>query len=229
MAKAIGTFEERFVKWLGEYQSRYTLEWVRCDEFAEYVNWSETRFADTMDRLIDSGQVRYRGHGGGRIQLSTKAIAAAPAGVRVFISYSHDDDDFRKDLHKHLSPLEKQKKISVWSDREIPAGDDWEKHIQDKLDCDIFIVLVSASFISSTYCYDTELREAIARHKAGELKIIPVVVRNCIWSLTPLGEIQHATVDGVAIASAANRDDALTAAAASIAKVVDNLIAKGKG
>lgn len=230
MAKAIGTREERFVKWLEQSLAENEAEWVNCKDFADYVGWSSSSFETTLERLIAKGTVRRQAYGGGRIQLTVKQAIQKPSGVRVFISYSHDDDEYRKALHKHLSPLERMGKITVWTDREIPAGEDWGKQIHDRLDdCDIFIVLVSSSFIASHYCYDVELTDAINRHRAGSMKIIPVVVRNCIWNVTPLGAIQHATLDNVAIASAPNQDDALTAAATSIAKVVDAVLSKRNG
>jgi hypothetical protein len=40
-----------------------------------------------------------------------------PAPIDVFISYSHEDDYWRKELEKHLSNLKRQREIADWSDR----------------------------------------------------------------------------------------------------------------
>ena len=42
--------------------------------------------------------------------------------VRLFISYSHEDDGMRKDLDPFLKPLINEKLITVWYDREILAA-----------------------------------------------------------------------------------------------------------
>ena len=46
--------------------------------------------------------------------------------AKVFISYAHVDQQWRKKLEEHLSSLEYSGKISIWQDQEIPAGADWE-------------------------------------------------------------------------------------------------------
>ena len=56
------------------------------------------------------------------------------------------------------------------------AGIEWEPEIQKKLDtADIIILLISANFIASDYCYSNELERAIERHNAGEARVIPIL------------------------------------------------------
>jgi hypothetical protein len=57
----------------------------------------------------------------------------SPAPIDVFISYSHKDDYWRKELEKHLSNLKRQREIADWSDRKIEAGLEWEAQLKDKL------------------------------------------------------------------------------------------------
>ena len=48
---------------------------------------------------------------------------------KLFISYSHKDESFLEELHKHLKQLKRDKHISVWYDREIMAGEDLDDQI----------------------------------------------------------------------------------------------------
>jgi hypothetical protein len=45
-----------------------------------------------------------------------------PNAITVFCSYSHRDEDLRKELDKHIKILERRGVIAVWHDRMIGAG-----------------------------------------------------------------------------------------------------------
>ena len=51
----------------------------------------------------------------------------------VFLSYSHKDEKFLKQLVDHLKPLERQGRVSSWSDLQIRAGSQWFDEIQKAL------------------------------------------------------------------------------------------------
>jgi len=79
--------------------------------------------------------------------------------VELFISYSHRDESFKTELIKHLTILLREEIISIWHDREIRAGDEWQGQIDCHLDsADIIIFLLSPDFIASSYCFDVETR-----------------------------------------------------------------------
>jgi hypothetical protein len=128
--------------------------------------------------------------------------------VRLFFSYSHEDEALRDELEKHLASLKHQGIIDAWHDRRIEAGEEWASQIDDQLrTADIILLLVSADFIASPYCYDLEMKEALRRHKAGEAKVIPVVLRPCDWHDLPFGKLQVATRDGRAVVKFPTLDD----------------------
>ena len=78
--------------------------------------------------------------------------------VRVFISYAPLDDALRERLRAHLSPLEREGLVQAWDDREILAGDEWADEIDECLNkADVILLLVTADFIKSEYCYGKEL------------------------------------------------------------------------
>lgn len=138
------------------------------------------------------------------------ALAADRSPLQVFYSYSHKDDEFRIALENHLSLLQRQGLITAWHDRRIGAGDEWREQIDSHLrSADIILLLVSADFIASDYCFDVELQCALDRHKAGKAVVIPIIVRPVDWSEAPFAGLQALPRDGKAISSWPDRDEAL--------------------
>ena len=110
--------------------------------------------------------------------------------AHVFISYSHADEALRNELEKHLGGLLRQGVITTWHDRRIPPGEDLHGQIDDHLNtADVVLLLVSADFLASDYCYDIEMNRAMERHERGEVRTIPVILRPCDWQGAPFGKL----------------------------------------
>jgi TIR domain len=102
--------------------------------------------------------------------------------VEVFYSYSRKDQALQEKLENHLAPLRFGGQISTWYDRQLEAGSDWEKGIDNQLDtAHIILLLVSANFLSSEYCYSIELKRALERDERQEACVIPVILEPCDW------------------------------------------------
>jgi hypothetical protein len=145
--------------------------------------------------------------------------------LKVFMSYSHVDKKLQEMLVKHLRPLEREGLIDVWADQQILAGGDWDKEVSAKLDrSDIILALVSIDFINSDYCYDTELEKALVREAEGQAKIIPVVLRDCLWMKSPLGRLKALPTDGKAVTSWQDIDEAFTKVAIGIRDAANALL-----
>lgn len=110
---------------------------------------------------------------------------------KIFISYSHKDDGYRNALETHLSSLKRNGHVRSWSDRRITAGEEWKGKIDENLAlADMILLLVSADFTASDYCYDIELAHALQKHEEGKAVVIPIILRHCDWHDTPLGKLQ---------------------------------------
>lgn len=119
--------------------------------------------------------------------------------VRVFISYAHEDDGLREKLQTHLSQLKRDGLVAAWDDRQIPAGKEWADEIDSRLeDADITLLLVSADFINSDFCYGKEMTRAIQRHEDEKDRaiVIPVILRKCDWHTSPFARFQALPRDG---------------------------------
>ncbi len=127
----------------------------------------------------------------------------------VFYSFSHKDEGLRRQLEAHLSALRRQGEIAEWHDRQIVAGSDWARDIDAHLDsADIVLLLLSADFIASDYCWGIEMRRALERHESGEAVVIPVILRPVDWQIEPLSRLQAVPREGRAVTQYRNRDEA---------------------
>lgn len=146
----------------------------------------------------------------------------------VFLSYSHADEDFRKQLEKQLSMLRRQNVIDIWSDRCIDAGENFEIEIDSRLkSSDLILLLVSPDFLASDYCYEKEMLFAVERHQQGAAIVIPIILRPCDWHSTPFGKILATPRDGKPITLWADRDEALLDVVQAIRRLVAGNQANG--
>lgn len=127
----------------------------------------------------------------------------------VFFSYSHKDEALRDKLETHLSMLKRQGVITTWHDRRLDAGDDLDSGISRNLEtADIILLLVSADFLASEYCYSKEMLRAIERHEAGKARVIPVILRPCDWQSAPFGKLVATPPDGKPVTKWTDQDEA---------------------
>lgn len=112
--------------------------------------------------------------------------------IEVFISYAHEDEREMKELFKHLKMLKREGLIAPWTDQDITAGREWEGKIHEKLEsADLILLLISADFIASDYCWDVEMTRAMERHDVGEARVIPVIIKHAEgWNRTPFAKLQ---------------------------------------
>jgi hypothetical protein len=144
--------------------------------------------------------------------------------IEIFFSYSHRDEALRDELAKHLHLLERQGIITRWHDRRIAGGTEWAGAIDEHLrTADIILLLVSADFLASDYCYDVEVRRAMERHEAREARVVPIILRAADWYSAPFGKLQALPKDGRAVTSWPNQDEAFSDIARGIRSVAQEL------
>ncbi|MEM1181352.1 MAG: SUMF1/EgtB/PvdO family nonheme iron enzyme [Acidobacteriota bacterium] len=118
------------------------------------------------------------------------------AAIDVFISYSHRDEELLEELRAHLSPLVREGLVNTWHDRMIRPGVRWKDELDHRLErSEVILLLVSAYFISSDYCYELEMSRALERHHTGGAIAVPIILRACDWKSLPFGEIQALPTD----------------------------------
>ncbi len=195
-------------------------------EFRQFLKWDEDKYNDTRRELIKSGQVRVGQGQGGKVGLPD---AQAKRLVKVFISYSHADSEFMKEFKKHINPIVTNNGIELWDDGQLIPGEHIDISIRKKLlDADIVVMLVSIDYLNSYYCMDIELTESIERHEKGECRVVPIILRNCMWSQAPFKSLKALPDDGKPVNSFLNLDDAFTNVAKGFLRVVADVAEKFK-
>ncbi|WP_181166002.1 MULTISPECIES: toll/interleukin-1 receptor domain-containing protein [unclassified Mesorhizobium] len=126
-----------------------------------------------------------------------------------FISYTHRDEAFRQELETHLSPLRRQGLLSVWHDRRITPGDHLDDTISEHLEgADLILMLISADFVASEYCYAREMTRALERHQAKKARAVSIICRPCHFEGLPFSRFLLLPTDAKAVSLWPDRDAA---------------------
>lgn len=189
----------------------------------EKLGWDEERYDRVKVELrAEDAVIVGRGYGG------SVGLASVPGSnaLSVFISYSHVDEKMKSHLLQHLEPLRRLHLIETWHDQKIKPGDEWDATISKEIDkADIILLLISVDFINSKYCYDVELDKAMELHASGKARVIPVILRNCLWQLSRFAKLQALPSAGKAVATWSDQDEALVNVAIGIREVAEELLA----
>jgi hypothetical protein len=146
----------------------------------------------------------------------------------VFISYAHRDRALREELETHLSNLRRQDVITSWYDGDISSGTDWKAQIIEHLNTDhIILLLISADFMASDFCYSIEMTQAIARHDANQARVLPIILRPTDWKGAPFAKLKVLPTDGKAVTRWPTHDDAFVDIVQGMREAIDDLIKKG--
>lgn len=128
---------------------------------------------------------------------------------RLFISYSHHDEDLLKELTAHLAPLINNGTITSWDDRKLLLGDQLDETLRSELQsADLVAFLVSSDFLASISCYQDELLRVLELRSSGRIGVLPIILRECLWKETPLKNFVAVPKDGKPVAAFTNKDAA---------------------
>jgi nucleoside phosphorylase len=150
--------------------------------------------------------------------------------IEVFISYSADDEKFKKQLETHLSQLRREGVIRPWHSQQTKLGEAQgrEQEIANHIDsAQIILLLMSPSFIASDQLYENEMMRAINRQQSGNaVRVIPITVRHIAPGdpdKTPFQKIQGLPRNGKPIESWRSADEAWATIAQEIRGVCKDL------
>jgi sulfatase modifying factor 1 len=131
--------------------------------------------------------------------------------INIFICYSHENEiwvteglDPAKQISNNRCLLKQWQRAfrkldtEFWFDREketgLRGGDLWRDRIFAEIDkADIAILLVTLDFVISPFIMDEELPRIMARHRKGELEVVPVLVQPTRLKDLPIGDFLHWT------------------------------------
>src|SRR5262249_20062797 len=114
--------------------------------------------------------------------------------------------------------------LETWNDREIEAGSEWEIEINENLqNADIILLLISSDFIASYYSWHHEISVALERDRIGEVRVIPIIVRDVNWSTAPFAKLQFLPENGLPVTNWPNRDSAWRNVSEGIEKIIEEI------
>lgn len=109
----------------------------------------------------------------------------------LFISYSHEDEEWLLELKKWLKPLEQNDLIKIWDDKELKAGVDWRDEIETALaSAKAAVLLISQDFLNSDFITNNELPPLLDAAKEKGLNILWIAVRPSTVDESPIAKYQ---------------------------------------
>lgn len=149
------------------------------DSFHEYAALASAHYALS---LIQEYQI---------MPVSAHTSLQQQRPLNVFISYAHEDEADKNHLEAHLSTLKRQNIIQTFHSQQIGAGQGKLATLKASLEeAQLVIILLSAKYFFSSSLVEHEMNAMLERSQAGEVRIIPVVLRPVRLDMTPFHALQ---------------------------------------
>jgi CHAT domain-containing protein len=145
--------------------------------------------------------------------------------ITLFYSYAKQDEGLRSLLETHLKGLERSGRILPWHRREVLAGGEVAAAIDQHLNAaQIILLLISSDFMATEYCYGEEMKRALERHKRGEARVIPILLRPVlIDDDAPFAQLAMLPMNGVPVTAWKDSDEAFADIAKDLKRVLQDL------
>jgi tetratricopeptide (TPR) repeat protein len=148
-----------------------------------------------------------------------------PKPFHIFLSFTYEDRVFRDALDKHLSAFQRTGLIDDWHKHEIPPGSEWQDVVDEQLDqADIILLFITPDFVASNYCYSVQMKQALEKHDAGKVRVIPILFRPTFWYDLPFAKLQGLPTSGnKTVSEWRNKDRAYVEIVEGIKRAIEDL------
>lgn len=144
-------------------------------------------------------------------------VEAAPSRRTVFVSYAHSDRGWLDRLQLHLAPLTRSAGLEIrpFSDR---TGGTLDEETEAALrTATVFLALVSADYLASSYFMDTLLPAMIEQGAP----IVPILAGPSLWRSSPLAGYQVLSSTTLSEMTPSEAEQTFVAAAQRVAALAD--------
>lgn len=127
---------------------------------------------------------------------------------KLFISYSHKDENLIEDFINHVAPLKNNGILSEWYDRKIETGEEFQDEIDNNLEnADIICLMISSSFLASKACLEEKDSALKLRERKG-IRVVPIILSHCAWTThKELSELLAIPTDGKPVTSFSDKNE----------------------
>jgi len=115
-------------------------------------------------------------------QIAHQKFKSTDENIRdqVFISYSHIDKDYSKDIQRHFKPF--LDKINFWDDSKIRPGQEWKKEIEKAISkTKVAIFLVSTDFLGSDFITTKEIPPLLDAAEKNGAVVLNIILKPCLF------------------------------------------------
>lgn len=153
---------------------------------------------------------------------SASSPTSSPLPLATLIVNADEDIAFRRDLEKHLRPLELTEQITIWHKDKLKAGDISQQGLDALFyQAKLILLLISKNFLSSTDCH-VLMQAAMEQAKIQEARVIPIIISPCDWEDSPFSKLITLPRNHKPINQWENKD----AAYLTVAKEIRNILPK---
>lgn len=147
--------------------------------------------------------------------------------IEVYCLCAPEDYGLLRDLVTFLNPLQHKAFISLWHEGMITAGDNrLDVSLAHLNQAAIILFLVSSNFLDATPDTDMLIRRALERHNAGDVLVVPILLRPSIWTYSHFAQLSPLPDNKKPITEWSNREKAFSNIANGLLKIVHHLRAE---
>jgi hypothetical protein len=111
----------------------------------------------------------------------------------VFVSHAHEDRRWVDRLLRYVRPRLSAGTIAVWSDRDIEAGQFWQREIEQAVGrARVALLFVSPDYLRSAFVAENELPALVRAAEDRRTVLVWAHVRDATYQTTPIAGIQAA-------------------------------------
>lgn len=110
--------------------------------------------------------------------------------LRICCIVAREDEALCSELCNHLSSIEQHYHLNIWHPHRILPGSDWQAEFDARLaDSSVFLLLLSAHFHASEWCYKIALPGALQRQSTDGARVLPILLRPIARLPAPIADL----------------------------------------
>ena len=154
----------------------------------------------------------------------TSATAKITGPIRLFYSYSHKDEELRKELENHLSLLRRKGRHLCLARSHDRGGRRVEGSTRQELGGSPRHPAAGQFLVSRLgLLLRHQHQRALDRHVKGEATVIPILLRPVDWEGAPFARLQGLPIDLRPVTTWTNKDEAFKDIAQGIRRAIEGM------